>query len=130
MNTASLHEDKFNEYLEDWSTDTAIWFLINKPISKEGYEMNFLPRLKQVMETQGEARIGLVFDEYKGYEKQAVASDMEALIQYGKHVKKIAMVNPPEKVILQFKFKEPLISGEIQYFDAAEKDKAIAWLNE
>lgn len=129
MDTASLHEEKFNEYLEDWSTDKAIWFLINKPISKEGYEMNFLPRLKQLMEKHSEARVGLVFEDYKGYEKQAVESDMEALIQYGKHVKKIAMVNPPEKVMLQFKFKEPLISGEIQYFDAAQKDEAIEWLN-
>lgn len=123
-------QNKYNDIIPEWSTEEALWFKIDKPISQEGFDNNFLPKIKGLLDSGSGMRIGLYFEQYKGYERDAVGSELAALLEYGKYVNKIAVLNPPEKVILHFKLKQPLIEGEIKYFEMAQQDEAIAWLKE
>ena len=123
-------EEKFNRYVEEWSTEKAPFFVVDKPISREGIEMNMTPRLKEIIEKFGEIRLAVLFEDYKGYEKEAVGADLDVVAEYGKYVRKLALIAPTESLIFQYKIKSPLIKGEVKYFNADEREDAIKWVNE
>lgn len=119
--------EKFNTIMPE-SDDTAICIEVDKPISAEGYRDNFLPKLSKMVEQNGEARILIYFKTYKGWEEGAAGFDMESTATYGKHVAKLAFVNPPEKVIFKSKIKQPMIRGEVKFFEETDLQNAIKWV--
>lgn len=110
--------------------DNLLYMEITKPITKSGYEENFLPQLQKVKDKYGEIRSFIYYKEFKGWEEKAALNDMYAILKYGKYYKKIAMVNPPTKEIAKFKVHEKLLHGEIKMFDESEYDQALAWVKE
>ena len=119
--------EKYNTVMPE-TDDRVICMQVDKPISKEGYRDNFMPRLRAMMDLHGEIRILVYFKQYDGWEEQAAGFDIETSVQYGKYVKKLAFVNPPEKMIFSYKSREPMIHGEMEYFDEEDLNKAIKWV--
>ncbi len=119
--------EKFNTIMPE-TTDHVLCMQVDKPISQEGYRDNFLPRLKQMLENTGEIRLLVYFKTFKGWEEGATAFDMETTAKYGKHVKKLAFVNPPEKVMFKTKLQKSMFAGEISYFEETELDRALSWV--
>ncbi len=119
--------EKYNTVMPE-TDDYTICMQVDKPISKEGYRDNFMPRLREMMDKHGELRILVYFKKYDGWEEQAAGFDIETTVNYGKFVKKMAFVNPPEKMIFNNKIREPLISGELEYFSEEDLKKAIKWV--
>jgi len=123
------HNEKFNEIMAE-SDDRVLCVKVHKPISKEGYNENFINRLRTMTERHGEIRLLVYFADFKGWEPEAALDDMAAALQLGSKFRKLALVNPPEKNIMQFKFKRPLFAGEARFFGAEDLDEAIAWVKE
>lgn len=101
---------------------------VDKPISKVGYEQNFLPRLQNMLQEHGELRVLIYYKDYQGWEMEAAQNDMEAVLVYGKKVRKLALVNPPDREVFRREFKKPLISGELVVFKEEELSDAISWV--
>lgn len=122
----AVHE-KYNTIMPE-TDEKTLCVEVDKPISGEGYRDNFLPRLKNMVEKTGEARILIYFKKYEGWEEQAANFDMQTTVEYGKFVKKLAFVNPPEKLVFKNKIKEPLFKGETQFFTETDLPKALSWV--
>lgn len=121
---------KFNTIMPE-TDDKTLCVLIEKPISAEGYDHNFLPRFKDIINRNGEARLLVYYKDFKGWEKGAVASDMEMTSLYGKKIKRFALVNPPSSEVFQKKIKAPLFdTGALRLFTESELDKALDWVKE
>lgn len=118
---------KYNTVMPE-TDDRTVCMEVDKPISLEGYKDNFLPHVENIMEKHGELRILVYFKEYKGWEEEAAKFDIEQTLHYGKHITKLAYVNPPEKIIFANKVRKPLIKGEIKFFEEKELSKAIDWV--
>ena len=118
--------NKFNKIMPE-TDDRVLCVEIIKPISDEGYELNFLAKLDKMLALHGEIRIVIYYSDYKGWEPEAALNDMNATLKYGKNVKKLALVNPPEREIFQRKIKQSLVKGEIQYFNKENLQGAIKW---
>lgn len=126
-NKENANTQKYN-ILMPQSDDRALCFQIDKPISKEGYAENFVPRTRAMIERHGGIRLLLYFTGYKGWEPEAALANMGILTEFGPKVIRFALVNPPKKEILRAKVNEPLVSGETRVFDAAQLDEAIEWV--
>lgn len=119
--------EKYNTVMPE-TDDRTLCMQIDKPISKEGYRDNFIPRIKEIIDKHGEIRILIYFKQYDGWEEQAAGFDIETTVQYGRYVKKLAFINPSEKMIFNNKIREPLIKGDTEYFEEEDLDKAIKWV--
>ncbi len=122
-----MKEDKFNPIMEE-SDDRTLCIRIEKPISTEGYEQNFLPRIKNMVGKYGEIRLLVYFKRYKGWEQGAAIDDIAATVEYGPLIRKVALVNPPEKEIVQHKMLKPLFKGDFRFFAEDDLQKAINWV--
>lgn len=121
---------KFNTIMPE-TDDRTLCILIEKPISAEGYEHNFLPRFKGMLDRNGEARLLVYYKDFKGWEEEAAEKDMEITSAYGKKIRRFALVNPPRSEIFQKKVKAPLFDPEaLRLFEESELDKALNWVKE
>ncbi len=123
----TLPEDKFNTIMPE-SDERTLCIRVEKPISKEGYTLNFLPRLNKMIDRTGEIRILVYFQSYHGWEPEAALEDMDATLQFGDKLAKLALVNPPEREVLQRLIKKPLLRGDVRFFDEDELDDALGWV--
>lgn len=101
---------------------------IDKPISEKGYAQNFLNRIDTILEKYPDFSFLIYYKEFQGWETQAASLDMASTIKYGKRVKKVAVVNPPKRAILQNTVKQPFIQGEIKFFLEHDLDEALEWI--
>lgn len=129
MDKENPNIEKYNILMPE-SDDAALCIQVDKPISKEGYEENFCPRMRDMIARHGGVRLLLYFTNYQGWEPEAALTNMGALTEFGPKVIKYAMVNPPNKEILRRKVNGLLISGETRVFEASELQDAIAWVKE
>ena len=90
--------EKFNTIMPE-TTDKVLCIQVDKVISEEGYQQNFLPRIEKMIETYGEIRLLVHYLSFKGWEHDAAKEDMATFALLGKKLKKFALVNPPESEI-------------------------------
>lgn len=119
--------DHFNEIMPE-TTDRVLCIRVTKPISEDGFRRNFLPRLQPMLDRHGEIRLLIHYASYKGWEEKATRDDLQAIVQYGPKIRKIAMVSPPKKEIFKSKIHSPLVAGEIQVFTEEELSDALTWV--
>ena len=112
------------------SDEFALCMQVDKPISEEGYRDNFIPRITEMVDKNGEIRLLVYFKKYDGWEQEAVGFDLESTLNFGKYVKRFALVNTPEKMMFAYKLKQPMINGEIKFFGEDELPKALVWVKE
>ncbi|MBU0800643.1 MAG: STAS/SEC14 domain-containing protein [Alphaproteobacteria bacterium] len=128
-NIDKLNLEKYNTIMPE-SDDRALCMEVDKPISRDGYLGNFVPRVEAMLKARGEIRLLVHFKEYHGWEAEAATMSMGGLMEYGSKFRKFALVNPPKKEILRSKVNDPLMSGETRYFETDELQDAIAWVKE
>lgn len=121
--------DKFNKITNE-SSGCLLCIIVDKPISLEGYTQNFLPRAQQIIEEYGELRLLVDYEFYQGWEEEAARLDMANVIEGGKFLTRIALINPPDRVVFQVKLKEPLLGGEIRIFNRDQLAEAMVWVKE
>ena len=124
-----MSEEKYNTIMDE-TDDRVLCVKIHKPISKEGYENNFLPRIRDMVEKTGEIRLLVFYEDYKGWEEEASALDMQTSVAYRDKLARFALVNPPEKEMFQKKIKSFFMSGEFRNFAAEDFGEALDWVRE
>ncbi|MGH1455986.1 MAG: STAS/SEC14 domain-containing protein [Alphaproteobacteria bacterium] len=119
---------KFNTIMPQ-TTDRVLCIEIDKLITAEGYAQNFLPKLKSMIEKHGELRLLINYKEFKGWEKNAAQMDLETSAKHAKNLKKLALINAPEKEIFQKTLKKDIMGGDVKFFKNTEFDKALEWVS-
>ncbi len=76
----------------------------------------------------GHFRILINYDHFPGWDHVAAEDDVRFYVDYGKYMKKMALVNPGEKEIMTKLVRKPLIAGELKFFTAEQFDEALAWI--
>lgn len=120
-------DDKYNETMPE-TDDRVLCMKISKPITKEGYTENFLPRLIERVNQNDELRLLVYYEKYQGWEADAAALDFEALQRFGEYSGKIAQVNPPESVVLKMKMMSAIMKEDIRFFEEDEFNDALEWV--
>ncbi len=119
--------DKFNRLMPE-SEGATLCYELSKPITKQGYEENFLAPALQLVHKYGEVRLLIYYTSYKGWEKEAAEMDIAAHVELGRYLKKLALVNAPEKEIMSRFVKQPLHNAELKFFKTAQLEQALAWV--
>lgn len=67
-------------------------------------------------------------DDYKGYTPEAADSSIRSMLDYGRFVRKLAYVNPPETRIMLHKILHEVITGEVRFFNKESLADALQWI--
>lgn len=121
------NNDKYNVIMPQ-TDDKALCIQVERTISSEGYEENFLPRINKMIDEYDEIRLLIYYKKFQGWEEEAAKNDMETTARFGRKIAKMALVNPPQKEIFQSTIKKPILTGEIRLFEEKNLDKAIEWI--
>ncbi|PZP55071.1 MAG: hypothetical protein DI586_07995 [Micavibrio aeruginosavorus] len=98
-------------------------------VSLDNYTNVLEPAVRKVVEKYGHFRILISYTEPAvGWDIDAAAQDLEAMAELGGKAEKIALINPPERVLIRWQTLRPLLSGELKFFTDAEFDKALSWV--
>lgn len=121
--------EKFNTIMPE-TTDRELCIMVDRPLSAEGYRDNFLPRIEQMLVKHGELRILVYFKNYQGWEHEAAILDFSSGAEISKKLRKCALVNPPEKMLIMNELRKPITLGEVKIFTEKELSQALAWIKE
>lgn len=112
------------------TTDRELCIMVDRPMSAEGYKDNFMPRIQAMLEKYGELRILAYFKNYQGWEQEAATMDFATTPLIATKLKKCALVNPPESILLAAAIKKPITLGETKVFTEQELSQALVWIKE
>lgn len=120
-------DPRFNEIMPE-SDDRVLCVEITKPITGDGYAQNFLPRIRQMIDNNGELRLLIYFRNYRGWEREAAEMDMDAISELGSATGRVAHVNPPESVVYKVRVMKPMLGLDIRNFEENELTQALEWV--
>lgn len=121
--------EKFNTIMPE-TTDRELCIMIDKPMTADGYRDNFMPRIQKMLEKHNELRILAYFKHYQGWEQEAAMMDFESTPAISSKLRKCALVNPPEKMMIMNALMRPVTLGETRIFREDELAQALAWIKE
>jgi hypothetical protein len=90
---------------------------------------NLLPRIKRCYERHKEIRLAIYYDDYQGWQEQDFASDALQLNPFRHHIRKVALINPPEEAKEHFTTQWPTNHKNVRQFDENSMDEALLWVN-
>ncbi len=64
------------------------------------------------------------------WEEEAADLSFKSIATCGPKARRCAYVNPPESRIVLMKIMNPMLTGEVRYFNADQKAEALAWVLE
>jgi hypothetical protein len=113
------------------SNDTTLCLLLSGHITAKDFEKYFHQEIKNRVEANGFFNMVVTYDEaYKGWERDAADLNLKSILELGSKPHKLAYVNPPKRKILLMKMAEPLLKGEIRYFENGGYQDALKWIKE
>ena len=104
---------------------------VTQPVLLEAYNNMYIPALTSIYEQYGEVRILYYYpspENFPGWEETAAAQDLKNFTEHGHNVKKVALVNAPNKVAQRWDLMSPLLGGEVREFSVEEFDTALKWI--
>lgn len=116
------HDEIMNEtegpYLCYWATRT---------VTDELYS-DYIERVKKSIKDYGEFYLLVAYKDFPGWTEPAAEKDLSFYTEYGKYMKKLALVNAPEKEIMAKLLRKNIIGGEMKLFSGDRLKDALAWL--
>ena len=98
-------------------------------LTKEDYDQ-LLPVLRQKLNEYDKIRWYFEMEKFEGWEPEAAWKDMKFDFKNAQNLEKVAMVGAKkwEKWLTQI--MKPFTSAEVKYFDTAEKQDALKWIED
>lgn len=84
--------------------------------------------IREIIARHGSYRVLILYRNFQGWEPDAADLNMKLILDCAPVCERVAYVNPPEKKILQMKLSQPLVLGEIRFFDADKLQEALDWM--
>lgn len=123
----TMLKEKINQPMAE-SDDRAFCWLIENPISEEGFRLGFTPGVEAIIQKRGELRLLVHFSRYQGWLEEAIPHDFEFMSKYYSCKGRTALVNAPEKMKLRIEAMKSLIGSEVRYYDEDGLDTALRWV--
>lgn len=119
-----------NRVMEE-SEGPVLCLEVTTKVTLDAYQNMYIPALSDIFERFGEVRVLYYYpnpENFPGWEEEAAVEDFKNFTEYGHHVKKIALVNAPDKVAQRWDLLSPLLGGPVHEFGKDEFDKALQWI--
>ena len=100
----------------DWKTDEA--------------RLRTLPEVERLIKLHGKVRMLVHMHEFHGWKLSALWEDVKFDVKHFAHIERLALVGEKKWEAGMAVFCKPFTTAAVRYFDAADYDKALAWLNE
>ena len=121
-------DQKYNRIMPQ-SEGNVVCLEIADRVTLKTYETVFEPPVHKMIEETGAANILLYYSgPFPGWDIDAAAHDLESMTKLGRFIKKVALVNPSEQIMVRWQTLKPLISGQIKFFSSEELNTALAWI--
>jgi len=90
----------------------------------------FVPLIDEAAAKQGKVRMLAQFHDFHGWDLHALWDDIKFSTTHCTKIERVALVGEKTWEAWMAKVCKPFTMAKIKYFDAAEIDKAWAWLKE
>jgi hypothetical protein len=110
-------------------SDSVVGFKLSGKLHDEDYK-TFVPAVDEVVAKHGKARILAQFHDFHGWDLHALWDDIKFSTTHCTKIDRIALVGEKKWEQWMAKVCKPFTMAKIQYFDAADIDKAWAWVRE
>lgn len=117
---------QFNEIMPE-TDERVICIRVDKPISGEGYKTQFLPLVQKMAADHGEIRMVPLFEKFLGWEEEAAMADLASTLFLARHLKKLAIVNLPEKMVQYVGMRQAALKTDLRIFNTDQFQDALAW---
>ncbi|HET6878681.1 MAG TPA: STAS/SEC14 domain-containing protein [Pirellulales bacterium] len=98
-------------------------------LSKQDYE-HFVPETESRIKQHGKLRMLVEMHDFHGWELGALWEDVKFDVKHFSHIERLALVGETKWEKGMAAFCKPFTTAKIRYFDTAQRDQALAWLNE
>ena len=105
----------------------ALCYRATRAVSNELYS-NYIERVKTSIKDYGEFRLLIFYKDFPGWDEQAASKDLPFYAEYGKYMKKLALVNAPEKEVMAKMLRKNIIGGELKIFSEDRLQEALTWI--
>jgi hypothetical protein len=126
MDVRRMDTTQFNEIMPE-TDDRVICVRVDKPISGEGYKTQFLPLVQKMATDHGEIRLVILFEKFQGWEEEASMADLASTVFLAQHLKKLAIVNLPDKMVQYIGMRQAALKTDLRIFDASQFQDALNW---
>lgn len=107
-------------------TGNAIGFTMSGKLHDEDYK-KFVPLVDEAAKS-GKVRLLAHFHDFHGWDAHALWDDIKFSTTHCSKIEKIALVGDKTWEKWMAKVCKPFTMAKVEYFDAADMDKAWAWL--
>lgn len=122
-----MHTEAIKSTILDLSEGKCLGIRLQGRLEKEDYD-EFIPRLEQVIETHGKARLLLELKGIRGITPAALWEDIKFDVKHIRDIERLAIVGDADWQQWLVSMSKPIISGDAKYFEPKELRAAWAWL--
>jgi hypothetical protein len=113
------------------SNDTTLCLRLTGTVTAEDFDRYFHQEIKKRVDKHGFFNMLVYYDaDFKGWEPEAADLNFKSIIELASKPKKLAYVNPTKSKIMLMKLADPILGGEICYFEENELEQALQWIRE
>lgn len=124
-----MSKKKYNNIMPD-TTDACLCIEIEREISHEGYNENFLKRIEKMVNTYNQIRLLVYYKNFSGWDKEAAMMDISTSNRFQGKLYKMAMVSAPDSEITRGLVRQESLKGKIRLFEESELQAALKWVKE
>ena len=111
------------------SSGKILGFKMSGKLHDEDYKQ-FVPLIDAAIANEGKVRLLAVFEDFHGWDLHALWDDIKFSTTHCTKIERIALVGEKTWEKWMAKVCKPFTMAKIKYFDAADIDKARAWIGE
>ena len=111
------------------SSDNVLAFKLSGKLHDEDYK-TFVPAIDAALTKHPKVRLLAQFHDFHGWDAHALWDDIKFSTTHCTKIDRIALVGEKKWEQWMSKVCKPFTMAKIEYFDAADVDKAKAWLAE
>ena len=111
------------------STGKILGFKISGKLHDEDYK-HFVPIVEAAIKTQGKVRLLARFEDFHGWDLQALWDDTKFATQHCADVERIALVGDKQWEKWMAQVCKPFTLAKLRYFEVGDIESAWQWLKE
>lgn len=98
-------------------------------IDSETFLRDFESPLLRIIEKYGYYNLLVEYaDGFEGWSAEAADLSFKCISAISPKARRCAYVNPPESRVMLMKIINPILTGEVQHFNADQREEALEWV--
>ena len=110
-------------------SEKVLGFKMSGKLHDDDYQQ-FVPLVDDAIARSGKVRLLALFHDFHGWDLHALWDDIKFSTTHCTKIKRIALVGDKTWEKWMATFCKPFTMAKVRYFDAADIDKAWAWLSQ